>query len=69
MSGTGSSLLHLSAFKGNVDILKDLLDRGLDAFQKNTKQGDTCLHLAIRKRHTEYVYELVRHCVSKGISS
>ena len=32
MSATGSTLLHLNAFKGNVEILKDLLSRNINPF-------------------------------------
>ena len=32
LSQTGSTLLHLNAFKGNVEILKDLLQQNIDPF-------------------------------------
>ena len=68
MSVTGSNLLHLNAFKGNVDILKDLLDNNLSPFAQN-KQGDTCMHIAIRRRHVTFIYEIIRWCVSKNFSA
>ena len=68
MSQTGSTLLHLSAFKGNVQIVKDLIEHNLNPFGAN-KGGDTCLHIAVRRNHLEYVYELVRWCVSKGMTA
>ena len=67
MSLTGSGLLHLSAFKGNVDIIKDLLQRNLNPFDQN-KGGDTCLHIAIRRNHFDFVYEVSHWSVSKNIS-
>ena len=68
MSSSLSTLLHLCAFRGNVNILKHLLDNGLDVFAQN-KHGDSCLHIAIRRGNTEYIYELVRWCVLKGITA
>ena len=68
MSATGSSLLHLCAFKGNTDILKDLLEKNMNPFIAN-KQGDTCLHVAIRKRNYNFCMELVRWAVSKNITA
>jgi len=35
MSATGSYLLHLNAFKGNVNILKHLLAANLNPFAQN----------------------------------
>ncbi len=68
MSLTGSNLMHLCAFKGNVDILKDLLSNNLDPFAQN-KQGDTCLHIAIRRRHVSFIYEIIRWSVAKNFSA
>lgn len=68
MSLTGSQLLHLCAFKGELNILKDLLSRNLDPFAQN-KAGDTCLHIATRRRHTEFVYEIINYCVKHKIST
>ena len=68
MSNTGSTLLHLNAFKGNTDICKDLLKNNMDPFAQN-KQGETCLHIAIRRRHVQFIYEIVRWCVSKNITA
>jgi len=68
MIETGSTLLHLCSFRGSPDILKDLLENNLDPFTTN-KKGDTCLHLAIGKRHLNFCYEIVRWCVSRGITA
>ena len=68
MSATGSSLLHLCAFKGNMNILKHLLGANLNPFAQN-KQGDTCLHVAIRRGHVNFIYELISWCVSKNITA
>lgn len=68
MSSTGSSLLHLCAFKGNVNILKHLLAANLNPFGQN-KQGDTCLHVAIRRNHLNFIYDLISWCVSKNITA
>ena len=68
MSQTGSSLLHLNAFRGNADILRDLLKQNLNPFAQN-KQGDTCVHIAIRRKHVEFVYEVISWCVSKNITA
>lgn len=35
MSSTGSSLLHLNAFKGNINILKHLLAANMNPFGQN----------------------------------
>ena len=67
MSLTGSSLLHLSAFKGDVQIIKDLLSRNLNPFVQN-KGGDTCLHIAIRRNHMEYVQEVSKWAAANNIS-
>ena len=67
MSLTGSGLLHLSAFKGDVNIIKDLLQRNLNPFVQN-KGGDTCLHIAIRRNHFEYVQEIARWSAANNIS-
>lgn len=68
MSATASSLLHLCAFKGSAEILRDLLSHNLNPFQPN-KQGDTCLHVAIRKRNYDFCVELVRWAVTKNITA
>lgn len=68
MQTTGSSLLHLNAFKGNTSILKHLLAANLNPFAQN-KQGDTCLHVAIRRNHVNFIYELISWCVSKNITA
>ena len=68
MSSTGSTLLHLNAFRGNTEICKDLLNQNLDPFAQN-KQGETCLHIAIRRQHIQFIYEIIRWCVSKNITA
>jgi len=68
MAKSGSSLLHLNAFKGNVEILKDLLGHGLDPFQPN-KQGDTSMHIACRRGLQEFIYEVTSWCLVKGITA
>ena len=35
MNSTGSSLLHLNAFKGNINILKHLLAANMNPFGQN----------------------------------
>ena len=40
----------------------------MNPFAQN-KSGDTCLHIAIRRNHMEFVYEIVTWCVSKNISA
>ena len=67
MSLTGSGLLHLSAFKGDVNIIKDLLQRNLNPFVQN-KGGDTCLHIAIRRNHFDFVQEIVTWSRANNIS-
>ena len=67
MSLTGSSLLHLSAFRGDVKICKDLLANNLNPFTQN-KGGDTCMHIAIRRNHFDFVYEIVQWSVANNIS-
>ena len=65
MSLTHSGLLHLAAFKGDVDICKDLLEkRNLNPFERN-KGGDTCMHIAIRRNHVDFVYQIIRWSVEK----
>ena len=68
MNSTGSSLLHLNAFKGNINIMKHLLAANMNPFGQN-KQGDTCLHVAIRRNHLNLIYELISWCVSKNITA
>ena len=68
MSLTGSTLLHLSAFRGSVGILNDLLERNLNPFQQN-RAGDTSLHLAIRRNHLDWVLAFVRWCVQKNYTA
>ena len=58
----------MNAFKGNINILKHLLAANLNPFGQN-KQGDTCLHVAIRRNHVDYIYELISWCVSKNITA
>ena len=67
MSLTGSSLLHLAAFKGDINICKDLLARNLNPYQQNNG-GDTCMHIAIRRNHFDFVYEVVLWSVTNNIS-
>lgn len=65
---TGSTLLHLNAFKGDVEILKDILSRNmLNPFTQN-KQGDTCLHVAIRRNNVDFAYEIINWSISQNIS-
>ena len=33
------------------------------------RQGDTCLHVAIRRQHLGFVYELITWCVSRNITA
>ena len=68
MSQTGSSLLHLNAFRGNVLILKDLLAQNLNPFAQN-KQGDSCVHVAIRRNHLEFLYEIISWCVANNVTA
>lgn len=68
MSATGSTLLHLNAFKGNVEILKDLLSRNINPFAQN-KQGDTCLHTAIRRKRTDFILEIIAWSTRKNITA
>lgn len=59
----------MCAFKGSVDILKDLLSKGLlNPFAQN-KMGDTCVHVAIRRNHVDFVYEIISWCVAKNITA
>ena len=33
------------------------------------RQGDTCLHVAIRRQHKEFVFELITWCASRNITA
>jgi len=57
----------LSAFKGDVDICKDLLNRNLNPFLQN-KGGDTCMHIAIRRNHYDFVIAIVNWSAQNNIS-
>jgi len=68
MVESGSTLLHLCTFRGNLNILQDLLtDSALSPLAIN-KKGDTCLHMAISKRNIDFCYEIIRWCIEKEIN-
>ena len=67
MLATSSTLVHLVAYKGNLDILKMLLDNGLNLMERN-KYGDTCLHLAIRHKQFNFVEQVLKICKEKNIA-
>lgn len=60
--------MHLAAFKGEVNILQDLLQHNLSPFTQN-KVGDTCLHIATRRKHIDFVYEIVNHCIKRNVTA
>ena len=65
---TGSGLLHLAAFKGDVTICKDLLNnRNLNPYKQN-KAGDTCIHIAIRRNRFDFVNEVILWSVANNIT-
>ena len=58
----------MNAFKGDTNICKDLLQHNLNPFMQN-KTGDTCLHIAIRRNHFDFVYEIVSWAVRNNITA
>jgi ankyrin repeat protein len=51
--------LHIAALKGNIGIIKILLDKGADIKAKD-KYGDTPLHIAVKKGYKDAVKVLLK---------
>jgi len=59
--GTGASVLHYAVMRGNPDILKWLLSRGVDV-NSRTKNGTTPLHTAVVYNR----YEVAEMLLNRG---
>lgn len=55
----GNSILHLAALNGRTELVKWLIDRGMDPTDIN-KNGDSILHLAALNGRTELVKWLIK---------
>ncbi|QDP72924.1 ankyrin repeat domain-containing protein [Legionella israelensis] len=58
MDDSNHSLLHYAVIKGDLKLVKYLLAKGIDIELKNN-DGDTALHLAVKKGYYELVYEML----------
>ena len=56
---SGRTALTLCAKRGNVQLLKTLLEWGADCNDKTFTSGETPLHAAIMSRHLPCVHELI----------
>ena len=57
-----STALYMACYKGNVDIVKDLLEWGADALQVCEQPYQTALHAAVACGHLEVVEVLFDGC-------
>ena len=62
LSNSFSQPIHLVAYNGNVEILQILLQHGAQILAKN-RFGDTCLHIAIRNKQTEFTRWIITYLV------
>lgn len=56
----GWSLLHVSALRGNYEIVKYLIGKGISHVTSKDNQGDTPLHFAASKGHLDVVKYLIQ---------
>ncbi|MFA8300061.1 MAG: ankyrin repeat domain-containing protein [Hyphomicrobiales bacterium] len=49
-----SAAIHMASYFGNIDLVTRLVERGA-SFDKETKQGNLPIVLAVNERHTEVV--------------
>ena len=54
----GQNCLHLSAFRGYIEIVELLIDKGADVYSKDRKTGQTILHTACLHGNVEIVKQL-----------
>jgi ankyrin repeat protein len=54
------NIIHFACEKGNIDIVRELLDNGAELNSRSSKWNDTPLHRACVFGHTEIVEELIK---------
>lgn len=57
----GCNALHLAAYDGGEEIMRSLLEKGVDINARNSRQGQTALHIAARRNHAQQVRLLVEY--------
>ena len=50
-----------------LEMDKDLLEKNLNPYSQN-KGDDTCVHIAIRRNHFDFIYAIVDWSVRNNIS-
>ena len=59
--GNGWTVLHVASFKGKVEVVKLLLEKGCMQVDEKDNEGYTALHCAAEMRHKEVVGVLLEH--------
>ena len=55
----GVNAFFMAAYHGHVTIMKRLMERGVNIFQKNSN-GSNVMHLAVKRKQLEVIEELIR---------
>jgi len=58
-----SSPVHMSAYAGNFDVLRLLVEKGAKLIAQN-RAGDTLIHISIRLGHVEFTKKVIAMCQS-----
>ena len=66
LKDTAYTALHYAANQGDLDVVKELIDRGAEV-NAQTGQGITPLHLAARKGHKDVVEYLVKEAEAEDL--
>lgn len=54
----GINSFWIAAFYGNIEVMKKLMERGIDMFARN-QNGSNALHIAVKKNNFSIVQTLV----------
>ena len=55
----GVNAFFMAAYHGNIGVMRRLMEKGADMFQKNVN-GSNVLHIAVKKGNLDVIRELIR---------
>ena len=62
---TGDTILHIAVKKGNIEMVKLLLDTNKIKFEEKNKENKTALELSLES-HEEKIYNLIKEKIEEG---